>query len=234
MAKNEKMTAVELGVPVNVRARDTLARMSDEEWRKLILRLASYAVRVSREYRWRTGNPHELPNGEAPDSIVSEAITRVLTGDRKWNPEEQRDLAKYLMDVIDSIMWHLATGQDNRTLFVNPANGETNDETNDEEPSRGIEDLVAPTPPPEQILLEREKSEICDRAMQMLVSECENDDVLREMLNLMQDGVLKRAELAERLGRPVKEIYSASKRLDRKYRIVANQIRAQIGANRDQ
>jgi len=97
-------------------ARAALAQLSDDALQTLILELGRYALSVSRRLYWRTGNAVDLPRGETVDSIVSKALTKVLTGERRWNPQTAPDLQKYLMGVIDSLLSHLAQHNDNTTL----------------------------------------------------------------------------------------------------------------------
>jgi len=101
-------------------ARIALAQLTEAQWSRLILELGFYALSVSKQLLWRTGNPVELPNGETVDSVVSLALEKVLTGERHWKPQQAPELKKYLMDVIDSLLNHLATGTENTTLQTLP------------------------------------------------------------------------------------------------------------------
>ncbi len=106
---------------MNPKANEVLFSLTTEQWKEILLRLQRYAISVSRRLRWRSRNYQHLPNGETPDSVVSMAIEKVLTGERVWNPETHPDLTKYLRDVIDSLLSHLRTSLDN-ALFVHTDN----------------------------------------------------------------------------------------------------------------
>src|SRR5215475_6545333 len=97
-------------------ARDLLERTPDDELEKMILELGCYALRVRNEYRWRTRDREALPKGETVKSVVSLAVEKVLTGERKWNPAQQPDFMKFMRDVIDSLIYHLARSKDNALL----------------------------------------------------------------------------------------------------------------------
>lgn len=105
------------------KAEEALAKLSDQEWADLIVALTRYAFSVSRNLRWRTNSPLELPGGETVDSIVSKAIEKLYSGDREWHPDEQPDLNRYLQGVIDSLLNHLAEAQENVMLRGVPEPG---------------------------------------------------------------------------------------------------------------
>jgi hypothetical protein len=88
---------------LSTEAHTALARLSDDELQRLILELGRYALSVSRKLYWRTGDTAELPRGETVDSIVSLAFTKVLSGQRRWDPQQNPDIKTYFMDVIDSL-----------------------------------------------------------------------------------------------------------------------------------
>jgi len=50
----------------------------------------------------------------------------------------------------------------------------------------------------------------------LLIDECGDDDILIKVLEAMMDGAEKSAEIAEATGIPIKDVYNATKRLDRK------------------
>jgi len=80
-------------------------------------------LRVRNEYRWRTRDREALPRGETIKSVVSLALERVLAGERRWNPAQQPDFMKFMRDVIDSLINHLARSRDNALLTALPEEG---------------------------------------------------------------------------------------------------------------
>jgi hypothetical protein len=209
-------------------ARAALAQLSDDALQTLILELGRYALSVSSRLSWRTGNAVDLPRGETVDSIVSKALTKVLTGERRWNPQTAPDLQKYLMGVIDSLLSHLAQHQDNTMLRAVPRR--------DARPNDGSEALLRPTPgatawhqepqDPESVLLQHEQTAYEDRVLQHLLDVSQDDPLVTQIIQAMWDGHDKPSEVATALGLPVSDVYNAIKRLDRKMMRVRQNIQA--------
>jgi hypothetical protein len=199
-------------------ARAALAQLSDDALQTLILELGRYALSVSSRLYWRTGNAVDLPRGETVDSIVSKALTQVLSGERRWNPQAAPDLQKYLMGVIDSLLSHLARHKDNTTLRAVPRP--------DAYPDDRSEALLHPTPgatawhqepqDPESVLLQHEQTAYEDRVLQHLLDVSRDDPLVTQIIQAMRDGHDKPGEVATALSLPVSDVYNAMKRLDRK------------------
>ncbi len=195
-------------------ARIALAQLSDDALQLLILELGRYALSVSRRLYWRTGNALDLPRGETVDSIVSKAFTKVLSGERRWNPLKAPDLKKYLMGVIDSLLNHLAEHKDNTTLRPLPQLDDGSDAplTAALEPASWIPAL----PDPETAILLKEQTAHEDRVLQHLIDLSQDDPLVLQLIEAMQAGYRKPGDIADALARPIAEIYKAVKRLDRK------------------
>ncbi len=185
-------------------AQTALAQLSEEALHTLILELGRYALSVSRRLYWRTHNTVELPGGETVDSIVSKALTKVLAGERRWDPQKAPDLKAYLMGVIDSLLNHLAEHRDNRVLSAMPETG-----------SDGLRP-AARSSDPETALLRKEQAEHDAHVLRLLIEESEDDPMVVQMIRTMQDGVGKPGDIAAALRIDVTDVYNAMKRLDRK------------------
>jgi hypothetical protein len=220
--------------------------MSDEEWARLIKELGRYALSISRRLRWRTGNSYELPGGETVDSIVSKAIQMVLAGAfecagvdnhplpgvRRWNPQKDQDLKKYLMNVIRSVLNHLATGDENRKFRPAPEEGSQDGcqwESGRSDRTPDTEWLARQGRTPEEILLDEEAVALNDRALEMLVEEAGDDPALTKVIRAMRDGRVNPAEIAKAASMTASEVYSAMKRLDRKAAAVRRRISGAVG-----
>ena len=205
-------------------ARAALAQLSDDALQTLILELGRYALSVSSRLYWRTGNAVDLPRGETVDSIVSKALTQVLSGERRWNPQTAPDLQKYLMGVIDSLLSHLAQHKDNTTLRAVPRLGDDS------------EALLRPIPgatawhqepqDPESVLLQHEQTAYEDRVLQHLLDVSQDDPLVTQIIRAMRDGHDKPGEVATALGLPASDVYNAMKRLDRKMMHVRQNLQA--------
>ena len=69
---------------------------------QLLRSLAAYSVQRGR-HAYGSHARKGFPPGYAPDDVMQEAITRTLGGERRWDPNKDPDLLKYLKDIIDSI-----------------------------------------------------------------------------------------------------------------------------------
>jgi len=212
-------------------ARRLLAQMQDDELAEMILHLGRYTLRESNRLRWRTGDSVELPGGETVDSIVSLAFEKVLTGERNWDPEKDPDLKKYLMNVIDSLLSHLATSKDN-TILTFVSVGKCGDDENkplNAEPQpveRSADWLARPVLSPELQLIKKEEEQRNERAIELLLAESGDDPTLIRIIQAMLEGHDKAGKIAEVTGISVKETYNSMKRLDRKTAKIMKQIKA--------
>lgn len=222
-------------------AAEALRRVTPGEWVLLIKVLTRYAVNRSRRLGWRTENSDELPGGETPASVVSKAITMVLRGAaeerpeeregvragvRRWEPRKDPDLKKYLMDVVKSVLNHLAESEENG-LFQRPPAGEQA-RAWEERLNRPTADrawLARGGETPEEILLRKETARLRARALRMLQDEVSGDAVLSRVVASMLAGHRDAADISEDTGLPVTQVYNASKRLDRKAAAVRLKLR---------
>lgn len=206
-----------------------LAKLTDEEIGRLARELGWYALSVSKKLFWRTRSCIELPKGETIDSIVSLAFEKLYSGEREWEPQKDPDLKKYLMDVIDSLLFHLSTGKDNTLLTATRDASEQAEiewEAGSKERRPEREWLVASVRSPEQLLIDDETARREDQVLDELGKLCANDEVLTKILGAMRAGFDKPGEIAKDTGIPIKDIYTASKRLDRKAQALRNQMEA--------
>lgn len=213
-------------------AREALTRMSEDELTEMILRLGRYALRECNRLRWRTGDSVELPGGETTDSIVSLALEKTLSGERLWDPRSRPNLQEYLMDVIDSLLNHLATGKDN-TLFISTAADDLIEvERRGGSLQQEAEWLTRVEISPEERLIRQEGEELKLQALKLLWRETENDPVLVLVLEALLEGNNKAHRIADVTGLNVREVYNAMKRLDRKVARVSSQIELTTSSGR--
>lgn len=226
-------------------AAEALRRVTHDEWALMIKVLTRYARNRSSRLGWRTETTDELPGGETAPSIVSKAIVMVYRGAleeqsdegqgvkaglRRWDPVKDPDLKKYLMDVIKSILNHLAEGDENRIFKRVPVDDRARDwEERLNRPTADREWLARGAETPEEILLRKEETVLRERALDMLQDEVSDDDVLHRVVISMRTGKRDPADISGDTGIPPKQIYNAAKRLDRKGAAVRRKLR-QMGA----
>lgn len=204
---------------MNIKAYEAICRIPDDEWRSIAVELTRHALSVSRRLRWRTRNVRELPGGETVDSIASKAIEKVFLGERDWDPENEPDITKYLMGVIDSLLNHLAESQENTLMTIPPEPGSVDAaawESGSSKRDPASDWLIPESGSPEAALIKQEQTSIEDRALELLMDECADDEILMKVLEAMMDGYNAPAEISKAKGIPVKDVYNAIKRLDRK------------------
>lgn len=219
-------------------ARIYLDSLSDVEQTELLLNLTDYAEGKARGKGWRTGNHVELSDAETCFSVVSLAFERVLENRRVWNPETEPSFKKYMLDVIDSLLSHLATGKDNR-LFVNENSGRyaaVKDKENvgvlavaeekfiaakDRKQFENSEWLVRKQPSPEDESIIAEEKNFNDAVLQAIYEAIADDAEVAAMVGAMERGIEKPEDIADYAKIDVERIYNARRRLN----TVKNRIR---------
>jgi hypothetical protein len=226
---------------LNEEASKALSRVTPGEWALMIKVLTSYARNRSRNLGWRTASSDELPGGETPGSIVSKAIKMVLRGARenvpdegqgvkagirRWDPRKDPDLKKYLMDVIKSILNHLADSEENSIFQRTPDGREASAwEEKLKTPTADREWLGRTGASPEELLLQKEAADLQERALEMLAEEARDDEILSQVIESMRGGNREAADISKDTGIPAKQVYNATKRLDRKAAAVRRKLR---------
>lgn len=212
-------------------ARIYLDSLSDVEQTELLLNLTDYAESKARGKGWRTGNHVELSDAETCFSVVSLAFERVLENRRSWNPETEPSFKKYMFDVIDSLLSHLATGKDNR-FFVNENSGRyaavKNKENvgvlavaeekfivaKDKKQFENSEWLVRKQPSPEDELINAEEKNFNDKVLQAIYEAITEDAEVSAMVEAMGRGIEKPEDIAAYAKIDIKRVYNARKRLN--------------------
>lgn len=78
-----------------------LALLDAHDWEPTITRLTAYVIMICRFRRYR------LPVHLQPEDIVVDAIDKVYSGERNWEPSRDADLGKYMASVVKSMMSNL-------------------------------------------------------------------------------------------------------------------------------
>ncbi|MDX2170059.1 MAG: hypothetical protein SF182_23515 [Deltaproteobacteria bacterium] len=92
---------------------DIERELRDVDWAAVGIRLTAYATWKARNRQWRTGRSDALAGGRTPEDLAAEAVLKVLSGERAWDPARGA-LLPYLEGVVDSLLSHLADSLDNR------------------------------------------------------------------------------------------------------------------------
>lgn len=174
--------------------RRILEEISDEKWLAHYHELVLYARWKCSRWLWRTGSRHNLPRGHSPETLASEAVARLLDGQREWNHERYPgdNPVPFLKGVVDSLVSELGHSDDHRQTAdaVEDSPRALNAETNVYSPR----DLS-----PAQLAYLEE----VDRRVRHLIADRED---LVEVYGYLREGH-KAAEIAEALGLDVSAVY---------------------------
>jgi hypothetical protein len=205
-----------------------MSTMTSDEIEHLSLRLGRYAAKKSLQYKWRTENSDELPKGETIKSIVSLAFELILSGKRVWKSETNPDFAKYLMNVIDSLLNHLAMSLDNRLLSAIPETieidnfeGASTINSTNERKENGVDWLARKPLTPEQILENSEESLLAEEAFKLLKEQIKGDEELMLIVEAIEKGNDTDQEIQDYTNLEITKVRNAKKRLARKVEITS-------------
>jgi len=185
--------------------------LREADWENITLELTDYAVMKVKRLRWRTGSYESLPQGKTPDDLAYDAIEKVLSGDRRWNPNKNPNLLNYLKTVVDSLVSHLVESEEHKRVQRLP---ETKDGVDLEEMLPLDSRLLAHRPKnPEEILLEKER----EKQVWSKIIEAANGDIELEVLvEALKEDYAKPGEIAQEWQLDVKEVYQSIRKLKRR------------------
>ncbi|MDD5286787.1 MAG: hypothetical protein PHD54_13105 [Desulfuromonadaceae bacterium] len=190
--------------------------LNQHPWEVTIPKLEAHALNKSRRLFWRSIYGGHLPGGKEVVDLVQQSIEKVLYDQRKWDPDANPDLFIYLKGIVDSDINHLADSEDNKltrseTKLVSGADCE-GDETEisffDLKPS----DL----PSPVEILLQEEEEDLAYKFFWGFHESLSDKPRLQKIVECILDDVDKPADIAQKLGEHVNDIYNARKQLQRR------------------
>lgn len=77
---------------------DVVKRLYEADWDMLVPKLVRHA-------KFNIYDPSRLlPGGQSAEDIVQEAVAKVISGERKWDPVKHPDLEAHLKSIIDSML----------------------------------------------------------------------------------------------------------------------------------
>ena len=182
--------------------------LENADWKDIILKLTHYALQRARVYSWKSGKSDQLLGGKTPEDIACEAIEKVLSGTRDWDPDKYPNLLTHLQWVVKSDMEHLASSMEHQATGRLPEPGEG------EEGYETIPDPSSPTP--EEELIAREKEDLEERLKGELYAMVKGDEDLETLLLCFEEGIDKPEVIAAQTGWDVSEVYNLKRKLLRK------------------
>lgn len=196
---------------------EPLAGWEDDRLRELVDRLARYAHYKIARLRWR-GVPYARggrpPGGVSPEDLAVDAVVMLINGARPWNRDRYPTELDFLKSVVDSLVNHLAESAGNR-LERNPGPPREGGDAGTLERRSTI------TPGPLQVATDRDE---LARFQSAIRAALDGDSLAVEILQCLEQGFDKPSEMAELLGKPVKDINNAQVR----YRRAVDRVRRQL------
>jgi hypothetical protein len=172
---------------------------------------------------WRRGDYGQLARGETVESLVSLAIEKILSGERRWDVEKYPDLEEFLRSVIDSLINHLAMSRENRLLEKLPDNPyqleailrKAARATTNRDPGN-----------PETALLEEERIRREREIMERITALLKDDPDLAKICDCIRNGINKPQAIADKTGLPVEVVYQLGRKLRRRLEGLGAEIKA--------
>lgn len=194
---------------------EVLERLESQDWNDIIIKLTRYAYWRAARYKWRTGNPGQLPGGMTPQDIALNAIEKVWNRTRSWDPGKYPDLLVHLKWIVDSDTGHLAQSMEHtiNQRITNSDDGKAGDPIPDNS-SPLIDSLIPETP--EEQLIAREMGEYEEKVKKELYALVKGDEDLELLLSCLEDGIDKAELVAKEMRWDVTKVYNLKRKLSRK------------------
>ncbi len=196
---------------------ELVEKLKEVDWDRFILELARFASKRIERLSWKHAR---IPKGLTADGIALQAIEKVFDEERRWDPQKDPDLMKYLKSTVNSLISKLykskeyqiterfEEGEDGEDLIPLPA---------DSDSPHSVAILGQPIANPEQILLKKEEEQQAKEMTDKFLESLEDDEELGEIVLCLLEDITKPADIAQELGVEVEEIYTRRKRLIRRY-----------------
>lgn len=189
------------------------------DWNRIIRELTFHAIWQARRYPWSSGSHNILPGGKTPGDIAVEAIEKIWSGKRDWDPERYPNLLLHLKWEVRRDIWRLFKSTLHQKTMRFPETSRGPEEPGDlgEPPvSQTGYDQPSGTLDPESEMILREQQELEERVKNELYALVQGDEDLELLLLCFEDGLDKPEIIAAQMGWEVTKVYNLKKRLFRK------------------
>jgi len=199
---------------------ELLERLESADWKNIMIKLTRYAHWHASWYKWKTGNPGQLPGGMTPHDIALNAIQKVWSKTRAWDPEKYPDLLIHLQWIVGSDISHLFGSKEHITIDRILESEE--EESTELTYNNIIHSSSAPlnegfyTKTPEEHLILREDKEREEKVKKELYALVEGDEDLELLLMCFDEGMDKPELIATEMGCDVTKVYNLKRKLSRK------------------
>ena len=171
------------------------------DWKDITFRLTHYAFWKACRYTWKSGSADQLPGGKTPQDMALDAIEKVWTGVREWDPDKYPNLYTHLKWIVDSDIDHLFKSKEHDKSRRMP-------ETRFDQASE--------TPNPEEHLIAKENKALEDEIRDEFYAMVEGDEDLETLMLCFDEGIDKPQDIAEQTGWNVSKANNLKRKLFRK------------------
>ncbi|HWX21138.1 MAG TPA: hypothetical protein VN578_14660 [Candidatus Binatia bacterium] len=195
------------------------SRLRWEDWGSLLLELAAFAKREIRRRRWRGQRSGVLPEGYDANSVASEVITSALEGKARLAPGWTRDrlmreLERKVSNEVRRLHKLQEAGRIRSEWEILPADA-------NEQPRSVFEKMEGKVGSWPRNGVDEARFQARDKERkeaELLIAEKlrGEDEAVEKLFGCLRDGVVKRREIAAKLGISVGEVTNCRKRLNRK------------------
>ncbi len=182
-----------------------LPELTEQDGQRLLNRLTVHAQRQYMRLGWFSNGRYRSPQGQGPEDVAAEAITRTIEGRRTYDEKKCPDFYYFLKRCVDSIISHLIDSKEAGKRKSMPSIVTDEGEIEEIEPE-GRE------AGPLEICI---KKDLVETIKSILQETFVQDEVVCGMLDCLDAGIDKPSEMAEYLEVSVKEVNNAQKRLRR-------------------
>jgi len=184
------------------------------DWNDIILKLTRHAIRRAERYTGRREEAIILPGGKSPADIALDAIEKVLTGGRSWDPDKYPNLLLHLEWIVNSDLQHLfSSSERQRSGRLPKSQSATDPETEAvRDPPNPLE-AFPDSETPETHLLTKEEEGFEEETKIKLYSLLKGDEDLELLLLCLEEGKDKPALIAQETGWEISKVYNLKRKL---------------------
>ena len=185
---------------------DTKALLKAYDWDDAIPRLLHYALQRIRRNSWKGISG----SSQLAQDIVQDAVLKIHTGERSWDPATHPDLFIYLKGVIKSMISHAVLSPQNKRQILESSMSVENETPFLETVSSGL-------PSPLQNIAAQEAEKDANEFICNLIDYLHDDPPLMKIVECILDDIVKPRDIAQKLNIDINEVYNRQKRLCRAF-----------------
>ena len=187
------------------------AAMQRQPWREIIPRLMGHALKKARRRHWQGILGGWMPGGGEAEDIAMQAIGKIFSGERRWDPQQEPDLLKVLTSIADSLLSHLAESWENKRLRSESALSAHGGP--DGEEAHQITSYADPIGTPSAVAMQHEREKESQEFLSQLREFLGNEPDLQKAVDCIWDGTAKPADVAAHIGLPAQQMTNLRKKL---------------------